>query len=115
MWLSEGNGARAPIIRTWKRSARDERVAGHVSRATAHGQVINDVAFRVNAARTGARIAALLLYAGSIARAIVVDYAFRPTADVRIPDVLGDARADAVVATGVLAAGRRITSVRRRR
>lgn len=102
----------ARVIRTLQRCARDKRVTGHVSRAAAHGQVIDDVAFRVNAACARARIATLAQHARPIARAIVIDDAFRSAARVRIAEVLGRARADPVVATGVLAARRRIASVR---
>lgn len=92
------------MVRTLKRVARYERVPGHVPRATAHGQMIDDVAFGVNAARAGARIATFAEHAGSVARTISVNDAFRSTPDIRIAEVLGYACANSVVAPSVLTA-----------
>lgn len=91
--------------------ARDERVAGGVSRAAAHRQVIDDVALRAEAARAGARVATLVSHARPVARAVGVDDAFGPAADVRVAKVLGYAGAHAVVAPSIWTARRWIASV----
>lgn len=85
-------------------SAGNKRVAGHVSRAAAHRQVINDVAFRVEAACTDARVATFVQHARLVARAIGVDDTFRSAADKRVSEVLGYACAHSVVTPSVLAA-----------
>lgn len=102
---------KSPSVRTLERGARYERVSGHVSRTTAHRQMIDGVAFGVNAARAGARVTTLAKHACLIARTVGINDAFRSTFDVRIAAVLGYACANPVVASGVLAARRWIASV----
>lgn len=86
------------------------RIAGVARQAGAHRRVIDDTAGCVLAARAGARIDALVVQTGFAAVAIGIGHAFRPAGDIRVAEVLRQARArsDAVslIAHGVRAARR---------
>lgn len=69
-------------------SAQKERISGVARRAAAHWNVIDDVATCVTAARTRARVYAVLIDARFDARTLGIHRAFRPTIGVRIPEII---------------------------
>lgn len=93
-------------------AALAHRVANVAADADARWRVRKDAALGVQAADTRTRIAALVVDARPIARALVVADALGPAAAVRIAKVVGDAGARAgtvlLLADGVRAAWRRI-------
>lgn len=66
--------------------------------------MINNNAFRVNAACPDARIATFVEHAYFIAGTISINYTFRSTASIRVSKVFRYACANSIVALSVLAA-----------
>lgn len=79
-----------------------EGIAGHTRRARANWDVIDNVAASVLTAGPWARISTLVPDASFVPWAIVVEYAFRPAARVRVALVLGKTGTDPV---GTLSVG----------
>lgn len=79
----------------------DERIASVALQATANGYVVGDVALRVLAANSWARIHALLVQTSLGGRAIGTQSAFWTAAGVRVAVVVLQATADSVPALGV--------------
>lgn len=80
----------------WRnRPARHQRVAREAGRARAHGRVVRHVALGVRAACARARVGALVVEAGAVARALGVLHALGPAARVRVAVVARQARARA--------------------
>jgi hypothetical protein len=83
----------------------DERIAGHVTGAAAHGDMTDHGAHRVNGANTGARVQALVAYARSVTGTVSVQDAFRPATYVRVSSELWQTSADAIGTCRVGTAG----------
>lgn len=81
--------------------------------------MVDDLAFRVDAAQPGARVATLLVNAGLVVGAVGVGDALRPAPVLRVTDIVADARAHRLLALhaaiGVDATRRRHARVGRQR
>ena len=99
----------------WDGSAERERVAGVLGRAGAHGNVVHHRALGAGAARSRARVHALVAHTVLVARTVVVQDTLGLAGDVRVAIVLLDADADGqavlVLALGVGATRRRTARV----
>lgn len=72
----------------WNRFATAVRIAGESGDASAHGNVIGNVALGVESADAGARVDASIVHAGLVTRTFRVDGALRPARDVRVSAVV---------------------------
>lgn len=85
-------------------STQKERISGVAGRAAAHWHVVDDIAARVTSARARTRIHAVLIDASLGAGTLGIHCAFRPTVRVRVPEIIRETSAHALVARRIRSA-----------
>ena len=85
--------------------AQNERISNRPTRATAHGYMIINLTFCVLTTSTRARINTFISYASAILRAVIVQYTFWSTTNVRVSSIFWETCTNSTIAACIRTTG----------